>query len=333
MRLSQFRAAVEGMLIRSLGWGELFKGRPGVGRCFQPNELRGYFNDLRSHSRRQFSRDRCGIPILRGPHNVMFYHPVTICQVALGHFDSWVADGARTDLGAFERLSRWLVASQDSEGGWIASRRPGQSNDVTPHLGVPTEWAASISPYSGMAQGEAISVLVRAYGLSGDRQFLLAAQRAFPLLTTPVSSGGVSYWDGPRVSIEESPANPRNTILNGWIFGLFGVRDLWLATKAEDVRTFLRANIESLAVRLPQFDLGWWSSYDEVGHVAKPFYHALHVAQLQALMAIDESEVIRTTELKWDAVQHGAGPVRAIATYAVQRAERLARSLTVRHAS
>ncbi len=326
--MSSVRSALEGMLIRSIAWGELAHREPAVGKLFSATQLRGYFNDLRSQSRRPFRRDAHGIPMLRGPHCGWFYHPITVCQVALGDYDTWLAAGADRDWAAFESASRWLVAAEDSGGGWVTFRSLARSDGSTAPIGVPREWVDAAGPYSGMTQGQAISVLARAYCATGEKDFLSAAQKAFQLLTKSVSRGGVSCWHGSDVSIEELPTSPRNTILNGWVFGLFGVRDLWLATKAEAASRFLQANIRSLASRLPEFDTGWWSCYDESGHIAKPFYHALHVAQLSALSKVDGSRAIQATAERWDTAQGRIGSVRALAEYGLQRAARFVQTVS-----
>ena len=49
--------------------------------------------------------------------------------------------------------------------------------------------------YSGLAQGQGISVLVRAHKESGDAAYLDAANRAFASFQKPIANGGVAFTD------------------------------------------------------------------------------------------------------------------------------------------
>ena len=43
------------------------------------------------------------------------------------------------------------------------------------------------------------------------------------------------------------------------------------------------ATLSALLARLQTYDAGFWSFYDTSGTLASPFYHRLHIAQLEAL--------------------------------------------------
>jgi hypothetical protein len=162
------------------------------------------------------------------------------------------------------------MEAQDAEGGW----------PVWTVMGIGDQ---SDTAYSAMAQGEAVSVLVRAFARSGDRGYLQAAQRAAALLLLPLVQGGTSRPAPEGPILEEGPYPSHRAILNGWIFTLFGLYDLQLAGGPGPVSEKLEASLSALTQLLPRYDAGFWSRYDLSGHLASPFYHQLHQAQLQML--------------------------------------------------
>jgi hypothetical protein len=171
------------------------------------------------------------------------------------------------DAAPFIVQAAHLIDTQDENGGW---RYP----VPVPRYGVPAGW------YSGMAQGLAASVFVRAAQLTGDRAYERAAERAADLMFRSTGEGGTGIYDAQgRAFIEECPSDPPSLILNGAIFGLVGALELAGTT---DQRT--RAAVERLRTDLPAYDNGYWSVYDlRFGVSASYAYHALHVSQLRAL--------------------------------------------------
>lgn len=216
--------------------------------------------------------DADGIPLVVLSDGKQCHFPITVTQKALGHWDRWVIEKAEADKLEFLRLCDWLTKSQDCRGGW----------DTWGPLGMKT-----CSKYSSMTQAEAISALVRAWELTGQRVYKTVARKAILLFFDSIEDGGVTYVDGNDVFLEEVVAEPRSTILNGWIFSLFGLYDYDLAFGEDRVRELYRQSIDTLARCLECYDCGYWSWYDTDGRIASPFYHKLHVSQLDALSRVD----------------------------------------------
>ncbi len=241
----------------------------GLGRAFRPGHIHGYFNDLTAKTEWGGPIDECGLPVTSfGRGGVAF--PTTRFQKALGHWDRGLLREGDLDAhrAAFISLAEWAVEEQDRQGGW----------PVWPLAG----WE-SATPYSAMTQGQALSVLVRADSSSRDPRFMQAADHAAGLLLTTVESGGVSRSGVSGLILEELPTCPPSTILNGWVFALFGLYDLHLAAPAPRLLAALDGAAAELASALPGFDAGYWSRYDARGALASPFYHQLHIAQMEAL--------------------------------------------------
>jgi hypothetical protein len=157
--------------------------------------------------------------------------------------------------------------SQDDNGGWPYPV-------AVPRYRVEPGW------YSGMAQGLAISVLLRAFDLTAEQSYRDAAGAAAILLHRPVGSGGCADFDElGRPFFEECPSDPPSHILNGAVFALIGLRELAGRTGEDSFQPAARR----LADQLSQFDLGYWSRYDlRFAAPASHAYHQLHISLLRA---------------------------------------------------
>lgn len=240
----------------------------GLGSQFTPGILAGYFNDLTAKAVWPGSTDEFGLP-LSSVNGTMRQFPTTILQKGLGNWDRWLQTGRRetTEYEEFTRAARWALLAQDHRGGWP----------------LPVVEPASVSPYSAMIQGQGISVLCRAYLVMGSQQYLSAAARAVELMLTPALQGGTSRSTPAGLILEEYPARTATTVLNGWIFALFGLYDFSLLSSNTMVGSSLSSSVGALATLLPTFDARFWSYYNSCGAFASPFYHRLHIAQLRAM--------------------------------------------------
>jgi heparosan-N-sulfate-glucuronate 5-epimerase len=244
----------------------------GMGRAFVPGQLSGYFNDLTAKTQWEGPSDEDGLPLTVFGRKVIPF-PTTRLQKALGHWDLAMLQHANREshLNEFVHIADWAYSSQDQRGGW----------SVWPLLGV-----QSCSEYSAMTQGEAVSVLVRAARHTGDARFFEGARLATSLLVSPVSDGGVSRQGRLGLIFEELPHEPPSTVLNGWIFALFGLYDFLLSDRDATIEELLDHSVTQLVSVLPSFDTGYWSHYVQGAAIASPFYHRLHIAQFAAMEAV-----------------------------------------------
>jgi len=263
-----------GLMLRS--WLLIITGKSyyhqeqSLGKLFQPGSVLGYFNDLTAKTRWRGPVSEGGFPLNRLIDGKLVFVPTTIAQKALGHYDQWLLGRDRRNLDEFMLLAGWLREHQDAEGGW----------PIWPVLGM-----AGISQYSAMVQGEAISVAVRAYLHDREPAWIRLAEKAAMLMIKPVMEGGTARYTPEGLVLEEYPTKTQNTVLNGWCFALYGLYDLKL-TKAclfIDIEQALNDTLRALGVYLPRYDAGYWSYYDTANNLAGPFYHKLHIAQLQAI--------------------------------------------------
>jgi len=216
-----------------------------------------------------------------------------------GRIDN-VTVAASGHLQQFNSAADWLLRHQDSRGGWqIAVSR------------VVAEGQLSLDPgwYSAMAQGQAMSLLVRAHARSGRRDYLDAAVRALALFDVAAADGGVvARFMDQYVWYEEYPTSPPCFVLNGFMYALIGLYDVAVTAAADSeghaaaVRLY-RAGVASLRHMLPLFDTGSGSVYDlrhlTLGGAAAPNrarwdYHATHVNQLLLLSSLLQNSAVVT---------------------------------------
>lgn len=156
-----------------------------------------------------------------------------------------------------------------------------------------------------MAQGQGISLLVRAHQEAGNDVYLSAAKEAFYAFNKDVKEGGVVYTDNEGYKwFEEYIVSPPTHILNGFIWASWGVYDYWLATGEPISLELFNQAVQTLSSNLYRYDIGFWSLYEQSGTwlkmIASTFYHHLHIGQLKILYRITGDEIFRRYATKWE---------------------------------
>lgn len=243
-------------------------------------------------------RDTAGIPQLNycGKIGVQF-NPIAIAQWGLGNYNLFCRRQSEERKEKFLAASDWLCAhlEQNGFGLWVWNHHFDWEYRST----LKAPW------YSGLAQGQGISLLLRAYRATGAAEYLDAATRAFGGFLKSTSEGGVVFTDARgNLWFEEYIVSPPTHILNGFIWAMWGVYDYFLATESSAARDlFARATI-TLRENLAGYDLGFWSLYEQSGTmlpmVASPFYHRLHVIQLRIMHRVTGEEIFSQYADKWE---------------------------------
>jgi heparosan-N-sulfate-glucuronate 5-epimerase len=158
--------------------------------------------------------------------------------------------------------------------------------------------------YSGLAQGQGISLLVRASVVSGQDRYGEAASAAFLALTKDIKEGGVTTVDRDRFFwIEEYLVDPPSHILNGFIWALWGVLDYARWREDVDARRLFERSVATIKKNLANYDTGYWSLYElppgKVSMVASPYYHHLHITQLRVMCKLTDEPVFLEYAERW----------------------------------
>ncbi len=156
---------------------------------------------------------------------------------------------------------------------------------------------------SAMAQGELISLYLRIYQMTNDEQYLTTAIKAYEFLKVDFSQKGVRRYDkNGDLWFEEYPSEPPSFVLNGFIYTVFGLYDLYRVTRREDVKNDIDACIKTLVNNLKNFDAGYWSYYDlQKKELVRYYYQRnVHVLQMEILFRLTGLDIFRYYKDKWE---------------------------------
>ncbi|MDL2121690.1 MAG: D-glucuronyl C5-epimerase family protein [Deltaproteobacteria bacterium] len=249
--------------------------------------------------------DKNGIPLVDYANAGIHYNPVTISQYALGVYEHYLSKRQEIDRQIFLTQANWLVENIKETtkgfGVWYYHFSPGGISD----LEIP--WV------SAMAQGEAISVLLRAYLMTSDTAYLKTAEKALDSFNYTLEEGGVRSIDKGLIYYEEVPSKQAFHILNGFIASLFGIYDFYRVTGSVTALKLFNDGVTTLISKLDHYDTGFWSKYCFYGfrdltHIIEPLasmhYHNVHIGQLKVMYAITGKNIFREYSDKWNQYQH-----------------------------
>jgi hypothetical protein len=155
-----------------------------------------------------------GIPYVSYSDGSSGFNPTTIAQYGL--MASTKQD--EKSLKIVQKVANWLVEHQSSDGSWVYDFRY-ENPDLD--LKLNPGWKSAI------AQGNAISLLVRAFNLFRDQRYLDAAYNAVPVLFVPVESGGLQRPIDGMMFFEEYPdPNKGIYVLNGHLYTVIALYEL-----------------------------------------------------------------------------------------------------------
>lgn len=243
--------------------------------------------------------DNSGIPMLDYHGQIgLRYNPIAIAQHGLGNYNLWrrTADPSRREK--FLIAADWLGSHLETNALGLAVWHHHFDWEYREKLKAP--W------YSALAQGQGISLLVRAHNETQDVRYLDAARRALESFYKSVSDGGVAFTDDRGdLWFEEYIVSPPTHILNGFIWAAWGVYDYFLATKNQAAYKLFSRAVQTLLRNLARYDLSFWSLYEQSGTrlpmVASRFYHQLHIVQLRIMHQLTgENEFARFAD-RWEA--------------------------------
>lgn len=235
------------------------------GLCYSVDNVAGYYNNLTEKVTR-FPYPDNQIPITQDDDGSKREFSIAIFQYGLAAYDLMLMHFDETESEKkFRNCINWAIEHQEESGAWLAME------SVNP-----------VEPYSAMAQGEGASLLVKAYLKYGDEKYLKAAGKAVRFMLTPISKGGVAeYTSDGGLRLHEYTYMP--LVLNGWIFASWGLLDYAKVTEDVDIVKAWELTTKTMANDLKLFDAGYWSKYTIAKAMASPFYHNLHIAQLNVM--------------------------------------------------
>jgi heparosan-N-sulfate-glucuronate 5-epimerase len=216
------------------------------------------------------------------------YNPTTIAQWAISNYEYWLHTGDGRAKTEFLAHASWLKDRGMDQYGRFPYRWS------YPGRGLRAPW------YSCMAQGIGMSVLLRAYNETGDGSYLAAAQRALRPMTIRTTSGGTAWTYRSELWLEEYPDRTVSHVLNGSIFGMYGVYDLVRVTGDPTARSVFARATGTLASHLGAYERRGSILYQTSGTNYAFGYHYLHIRQLRSLGLITGDTRFTARADRWE---------------------------------
>ncbi len=237
-----------------------------------------------------------GIPLWRNFDEPYFHHPIVIAQYALGIYEHYYQSNFQDEelKNKFLRQVNWFKENYYE----ISCGKVWNIYYDIPLYKLKKPW------YSALSQGEALSVLTRAYLLTKDDTLINLCEDSILPFTKEVKDGGlVNYFNGIPI-YEEYPSEYRTVaVLNGFMFSLFGLYDFFLLTKNDRAKNLFDQGVESLKKLLPFYDTGYWARYYLFDYpkeyVASFTYISLMYEQLKVLYILTDEKIFNEYSSKW----------------------------------
>ena len=275
-------------------------GEPEVNENFEPGKLGEYYMPFIAKADYPGFYDDKGIPMLDYHGAVgLQYNPIAIAQYGLGNYNIYCRNGEKSRRSKFLNIADWLVENLEET--------PYGTQVWYHHFDWEYRNKLKAPWHSALAQGQGISLLVRAHRETGDDGYMSTAAAAFRTfgIGIGVGEGGVTYTDNEGyLWFEETIVDPPTHILNGFMWASWGVYDYFLHTGDREAGRLFNEAVRTLRDNLSQFDAGFWSLYEQSGTrmkmLASPFYHRLHVTQLLVMHRLTDEPVFKHFADKWN---------------------------------
>ena len=262
----------------STDWTMLLHDAPELD--FKGKQLGYYYGDLRK-CLHDYEFDENGIIAYRKPNmgSGLFHNPCAVAEYAIIQYENFLRTREENFRNEFRKNADWLVENATSVG---------DDKAVFYYLyDTPEEKA----PWgSGIAQGMGISALVRAAQAFEEPRYLQMAERAFNFLDAPLQKGGLRFQDE-QFALWYEEDNHCGHILNGHIYALLGVYDLYRATQNELYHQRFLAGAQTIKENIALFDMGFNTKYRSASsQPANAPYHSIHINLFQILHRITGDE-------------------------------------------
>ena len=311
-RIDYYRRAFLAYGLRTRSHLSFWHDRPEINQAAYFPGGKAFYLTFRQKARYAGPFDAEGVPLLdyRGRLGIQ-YNPIAIAQYGLAHYNAFLETAGAEHRQACLRQADWLVANLERNDHGVPVWR--HHFDWHYRDGLAAPWA------SGLAQGQGISLLLRAHDLAGDRGYDEAAGLAFEAFRREVGRGGVTHRDAQGgVWFEEYLVTPPSHILNGFVSAAWGVHDYARFRDDGEAGDLFDAAAATMLANLSRYDTGYWSSYElragGMRMLASPYYHTLHVSQLEVMGRITGQAQFLSWAERWSSYrERPLNRVRALA--------------------
>lgn len=204
-----------------------------------------------------YEHDYNGLPMVNYEGKIgVQYNPVTIEQYALVMYNLYMDSQKEYYLCAFFNAVDWLVNN-------IETNNVG-STGIPYKFNLP-RYDLYLPWYSGMEIGQLISVMLRAYYLTGNIYFFNIASKCYLSYKIEVKNGGILEFDENGFPwIEEYPSSKNGIpsfVLNGYLFSLIGAIEYEAFNN--EISKYNLLLINSLKCRIKKYEKNFWLLYQD----------------------------------------------------------------------
>lgn len=237
--------------------------------------------------------DDTGVPI-HWSRTFQSYNPMYVAWYGLASLQRWLRGRDPNGQQSFLQQVEWLVHHSQRNQARVLTW-PLTFDWLEGRCQLRAPWP------SAMAQGLALSALVRAHRLGAREGLLELCTDAVRLFEVPVEEGGVLTREGGHALYEEYPGRPLPRILDGFLFSLLGLYDVAKATGSARVYSLLEDGLDGLEHQLSFWDYrGIWSWYGSHGYLCPPHYHNLNTELLRVLGNVTQRPALIECAARWD---------------------------------
>ncbi len=155
---------------------------------------------------------------------------------------------------------------------------------------------------SGMTQGQAISLYLRAYQLFENNEYLETAKKIYNSFKYDFDDGGFKRTDEYGCTwYEEYPTSKPSYVLNGFIYAMFGILDLYRVTQEEKVKSNWDNCVNTLIKNIYKYDTWYWSIYDQAKQQLVSYYYQknVHIPLMQIMYGLTGNNIFDKYAIKW----------------------------------
>ena len=150
---------------------------------------------------------------------------------------------------------------------------------------------------SAYTQGLLLNVCLEAYKLTGDKKYTTLIEKALKAFLVPVEYGGfLRNWEEGELWFEEYPTKLPSRVLNGNMYGLEGVYNVYQELGVELAKKIFDSGVETIKNHLEDYNAQYSSRYnlaDWKNQITKENYHEGHVIQLLRLYKLTGDETFK----------------------------------------
>jgi len=269
-----------------------------LGKVSREKELGSYYIDMRPAKIHYTDNiyngkfDENGVPMIGLDGGQYEYYPINIAQYGFMLHAEYLDTNNEQILKTLQHcltvLEKTKTETNDYAVWW--------HNYFEVKYKITPPWA------SAMAQGEVISLYLRMYQLLGDESLLATAVKAYRFMQCDDIPGAVRRFDEQgNLWLEEYPSDPPSFVLNGFIYALFGIIDIYRITGMPEAKADIDRCLSTLKNRLHDFDAGYWSYYDLQKRELVRYYYQqnVHVPQLEILYQLTGEPLFNKYALRW----------------------------------